>query len=185
MDRLTLTRLLPGNLGCRVTLGLIEHELKSQRRYVHLSVAAIINPFDHVGMIKSRLFSNKRLFQAYFDFLEKRIEKFMNADEVLDVVGIPDRHQALLGPLLENYKKSQGVLTTCANFWFKNAAIDVAPTDADGDPMEYEFDEIDDVALFDWLNRVETVQAKQGLENACTHFDQTTAEFIAAVRKLI
>ncbi|MES0879486.1 hypothetical protein [Roseibium sp. SCP14] len=185
MSHLNLARLLPGKLGRRATLGLIEYELESQRRYIRRSVVAIIDPFDHAGMIRSRLFGSKRLFPAYVEFLDKRIEKFMTADEVLNVVGIPDRHQDLLEPMLEKYKKSQGVLTTCANFWFKDATIDVAPPGSDGDPMDYELDEIDDVAFLNWLNREETVRAKQDLENVHAEFDDAAAEFAATIRNLI
>lgn len=183
--KLNLARLMPGKLGRRAALGLIEHELESQRHYIRRSVVAIIDPFDHAGMIRSRLFGSKRLFPAYVGFLDKRIEKFLTADEVLNVIGIPDRHQDLLEPLLEKFKKTQGALTTCANFWFKNATIDVSPPGSDGDPVDYELDEIDDVAFINWLNREETVRAKQDLENAHADFDKAAAEFAATVRKLI
>jgi hypothetical protein len=79
----------------------------------------------------------------------------------------------------------QGALTTCANFWFKNATIDVSPSGSDGDPVDYELDEIDDVAFFDWLNREETARAKKDLENAHADFDKAAAEFAATIRKLI
>ncbi|MCV0425014.1 MAG: hypothetical protein K5905_06060 [Roseibium sp.] len=184
MGHLTLTRLLIGKPGRRVILGLVEYELESQRRYIRRSVAAIIDPFDHVGLIRSRRFGNNQLFSAYFDFLDKRIEKFMTADEVLNVVGIPDRHQDLLTPLFENYKKAQGVLTTCTNFWLKDITLDIAPLDCDGDPMDYELDEIDDDTFHSWLDREETMRAKQSVEDAHAEFDKAAAEFAATIRNL-